>query len=363
MDKPSKTFSRAGFYLILLFSFFAAVSPAIAHIVAISAFALWIVEQLIFRNTDWVRDQMFFPIAGFILFALLASIVARLTSSESILPYTGYLAIFYFVVQRFVSFSEKRKMIIWTFIAGVILSSAVDAIIRFSQAELERSMVNPASQKISFFILIVFALILAFYSEGKNLKEKLFFGLLSLPLIAVAILSLNIHVILILSIFLIIIGAVKDRTALLPLGILIVVFFFGIFDGAPGFSLPEIINVLKSPVGEIFENNRMIEDVSFFGIVGGWSTGGLESRPDSFFIRLLASSGPPAVLLFLWIMVKQFRSDFVKFRKIAFRETKAFHLGIVLAIASFVLLSLFGSIFESSSAILIFWMILGMSEI
>ncbi|UCC80730.1 MAG: hypothetical protein JSW64_05065 [Candidatus Zixiibacteriota bacterium] len=363
MDKPSKTFSRAGFYLILLFSFFAPVSPAVAHIVAVSAFTLWIVEQLIFRNTDWIRDRMFFPVAGFIIFTLLAFFVARLNSSQSVLPYTGYLAIFYFVVQRFVSFSEKRKMIIWTFIAGVILSSAVDAILRFSRADLERSMMNPASQKISFFILIVFALILAFYSEGKNLKEKLFFGLLSLPLIAVAILTLNIHVILILLFFLIIIGVAKDRTALLPLGILIVIFYSGIFDTAPGFSLPEIINILKSRVSEIIENSRMIENIAFFGMSGGWDAAGLESRPDSFFIRLLASSGPPAILLFLWILVKQLRSDFVKFRKIAFREMKAFHLGIVLAIASFVLLSLFGSVFESGSAILIFWMILGMSEI
>lgn len=363
MDKPSKTFSRVGFYLILLFSFFAPVSPAIAHTVAILAFALWIVEQLIFRNVDWTQEEMFFPISGFIVFTLLAFVVARLNSSESVLSYTGYLAFFYFVVQRFVSFAEKRKMIIWTFIAGVILSSAVDTIMRFSRAELESSMVNPASQKISFFILIVFALILAYYSEGKNLKEKLFFGLLSLPLIAVAILSLNVHVILILLLFLVIMGVVKDRTAFIPLGILIVFFYSGIFDTAPGFSLPEIINILKSPTAEIVEHSRMIEHISFYGMFNGWGDAGFEYRPESFFIKLLVTSGPPAILLLFWILLKQFRSDFVKFRKIASREMKAFHLGIVLAIASFVLLGLFGSIFETASAVLIFWMILGMSEI
>ncbi len=363
MDKPSKTFSRAGFYLILLFTFFASVSPAIAHIAAVLAFALWVVEQLIFRNTDWVRDEMFFPVAGFIIITLLAFIVSRVNSSATVLPYTGYLAIFYFVVQRFVSFSEKRKMIIWTFIAGVLLSSAIDSVMRFSSAGLERSLVNPASQKISFYILIVFAMILAFYAEGRNPKEKLFFGLISLPLAAIAVLSLNSYVILILLFLFIIIGVFKDRSVFLLLGANLVLFFSGIFEIGSGISLPEIVNVLKAPIREFIVYGQTIENISFFGAIDGLNIAKIGFGPDSFFIKLLAAFGPPALLFFLWILFKQFRSDLVKFRKTLFREMKAFHLGVVLAIVSFVMLSLFGSIFESSSAVLVFWMILGMSEI
>ncbi|UCE67877.1 MAG: hypothetical protein JSU85_07690 [Candidatus Zixiibacteriota bacterium] len=363
MDKPSKTFSRAGFYLILLFTFFASISPAIAHIAAFLAFALWVVEQLIFRNTDWIQEEMFFPVAGFIIITLMALIVFRVNSSETVLPYTGYLAIFYFVVQRFVSFSEKRKMIIWTFIAGVVLSSAIDAVMRFFDAGLEKSMLNPASQETSFYILIVFAMILAFYAEGKNPKEKLFFGLISLPLAAIAILTLNIYVILILLFLFLIISLFKDRSAFLLLGAIFVLFFSGILDIGPGISLPEIINVIKAPIREFIESGRTIEKIAFFGAIDGWNTAKTGVAPDSFFIKLLAASGPPALLFFLWILFKQARSDFVKFRKILFREMKAFHLGVALAIVSFAILCLFGSIFESSAAVLVFWMILGMSEI
>jgi len=363
MDKPSKTFSGAGFYLILLFTFFAPVSPAIAHIAAVLAFILWIVEQAIFRNTDWVQEEMFFPVAGFILFTFLGFMISEINSSDSILPYTGYLAIFYFVVQRFVSFSEKRKMIIWTFIAGVVLSSGVDIVMRLSGAELERSIVHPASQTISFYILTVMAMVLAFYAEGKNLKEKLFFGLISLPLAAMAILTINIYVMLILSFLFLIISVFKDRTAFLPLGLFLILFFSGIFDTGQNFSLPEIINILKAPIGDFVENSEIIRNISYFGSNTGAGIAEPGVLPNSFFIKLLAAFGPPALLLFLWILVKQFRSDFVKFRKITFREMKAFHLSVVLAVASFAMLSLFGSIFESSSAVLVFWMILGMSEI
>jgi len=363
MDKPSKTFSSAGFYLILLFSFFAPVSPAIAHLAAILAFGMWVVEQLIFRNTDWVQEEMFFPVAGFIVFTLLAFIVSRINSSQTVLPYTGYLAVFYFVVQRFVSFSEKRKMIIWTFIAGVVLSAGVDIVMRLSGAELERSMVHPASQTISFYILIVFAVILAFYSEGKNLKEKLFFGLISLPLAVIAILTLNIYVMLILFFLFIIISVFKDRSAFLLMGLYLVILFSGIFETGQHFFSAETINILKSPLRSFSENSETIKNISFFGYNAGAGIAHPGVLSNSFFIKLLTAFGPPAFLLFLWILLKQLKSDFVKFRKTTFREMKAFHLGILLAVVSFTMLSLFGSIFESSSAILVFWMILGMSEI
>jgi hypothetical protein len=363
MDKTSKTFSGAGFYLVLIFSFFVSVYPAVAYIAAFLAFGLWILEQLIFRNADWIQEEMFSPVAGFIVFTLIASIVARIYSSTSILPYTGYLALFYFVVQRFVSFSEKRKMIVWTFIAGVILSSAVNTIKKISGAEFDSAIINSASQEISFFLLMVFGTILAFYSESDSPGEKLFFGFLSLPLVAIAVLTLNIHTILIMLVLFIVVGIAKDRTALIPLCIYLVIFFSGIFDIKTGFSLPEIINILNSPVRDLLANFRAIENLSFYGIFNGQGGAVLDPETRSSFIKLLAASGPPALLLLLWILVKQFRIDFVKFRKTALREMKAFHLGIVLAIASFIALNLFGSIFDSNPAILVFWMIMGMSEI
>jgi hypothetical protein len=362
MDRPSRTFSRAGFYLILLFAFFASVSPTIAHVVAVLAFVFWIIEQLIFRNTDWLHEEMFIPIAGFVLFTLLASIVSWINSTDSVMTYSGYLAIFYFVVQRFVSFPEKRKMIIWTFITGVVISSTIDAITRFVGAGLSVSMADTASQEISFFILVVFAVILAFYSEGENLKEKLFFGLIFLPLAAFAVLSLNIYVILISLFLFLMTGIFKDRSALILLGIYAVLLFAGVFKMAPGLSLPEIINTLKATANNLVGNFELMSNISFFGS-NTVNAAAIDISLDSFFIKLLAASGPPALLFFSWILVKQLRSDFVKTKKTAYREMRAFHLGILLATVSFILLSLFGSIFQWSSAILVFWMILGMSEI
>jgi hypothetical protein len=363
MDRPSKTFSKAGFYLIILFTFFVPLSPAISNLVAVLAFALWIIEQAIFRNTDWIQEEMFYPVAGFVFFTLLSFLVTRIYSSISILPYTGYLAVFYFVVHRFVSLSEKRKMIIWTFIAGVVLSSAIDIVMRFSLSGLESSVIDPASEKISFFIMIAFSLILAFYAEGRNLKEKLFFGLISMPLAVMAIMTFNLYVILSLLFLALLIGIFKDRSALIPATVFIALYYSGIFNGSQEISASEVINIAQSPFRDILENGSSLANISFFGMRSGSDLIEAGRFTNSFFVKLLLEAGPPAFFIFFWILFKQFRSELVKFRKITFREMKAFHLGIILAIGSFILLSLEGSVFDSSSAVLVFWMILGMSEI
>lgn len=363
MDRPSKTFSKAGFYLIILFSFFVPLSPGIAHLVAILAFALWIVEQVIFRNTDWIREEMFYPIAGFAFFTLLGFIIGKINSSIVIIHYTGYLAVFYFVVHRFVALSEKRKMIIWTFIAGVVLSSGIDIILRFSVSGLERSIIDPAPEKLSFFIMIVFSMIMAFYAEGRNLKEKLFFGLISVPLAVIAIMTFNIYVIISLLLLALLIGVLKDRSALIPLAVFAFLYFSGIFDAGRGISMTEAFNNVRAPISNIVGHGADLANLSFFGLKSGSESVLAGSLTDSFFLKLMLGAGPPAFLIFVWILFKQFRSDLVKFRKITFREMKAFHLGIILTIGSFVLLSLEGNVFDTSSAVLVFWMILGMSEL
>jgi hypothetical protein len=168
---------------------------------------------------------------------------------------------------------------------------------------------------------------------------------------------------LILFTLLVIISVFKDRTVFLLMGLYLIMLFSGIFEAGQHFSTTEIINILKSPLRSLTENSGVIKNISFFGFNAGAGIAEPGVLANSFFIKLLAAFGPPSLLLFIWILLKQLKSDLVKFRKITFREMKAFHLSILLAVVSFTMLSLFGSIFESSSAVFVFWMILGMSEI
>jgi hypothetical protein len=363
MDRPSKTFSKAGFYLILLFSFSISVFPAFAHVIAAAAFILWIVEQIIFRNFDWVKEDMFFPIAGFILFTFLGFLISRPDSFDLILPYTAYLALFYFVVQRFVSLSEKRKMVIWSFITGVVMSSGIKIIDALSSSNFEKSLAAPVSEDISFSMLIALAMALAFYSEGKMAREKLFFVFISIPLVAVAILSFNESLVLIALVLILIAGVMADRSLLLVLAIYLAFIITGVLEFENIFSISGLHQRLSLPVNEAVENYDIIKNVSFYGAHISPAALSAEYAPKSYFLKLLINYGPPALILFGWIIVKQLQMDFVKFHKISFREMKAFHLGAVITIISFILLSFFGTVFESHSIILIFWMVLGMSEI
>ena len=120
---------------------------------------------------------------------------------------------------------------------------------------------------------------------------------------------------------------------------------------------------MSIPVNEVIRHSDIIKNVSFYGAETPAAAMTGEDVVNSYFLKLLLSYGPIALILFGWIIAKQLRMDFVKFHKISFREMKAFHLGAIITIISFILLSLFGTVFESHSIILIFWMILGMSEI
>lgn len=362
MDRPSKTFSKAGFYLILLFAFSVSVFPAFAHIVAGIAFLLWIIEQIIFRNFDWLNEDMFYPIAGFIIFTFLGHIIFRPSSSDFVLPYTAYLAGFYFVVRRFVAFSEKRKMVIWSFVTGVIMSSGIRIIDAFSLHGFDKSLTSPVSGNITFTMLIALAMVLAFYSEGKTVREKLFFIFISVPLVAVALLSFNESLVLIAMVLILIAGILADRSLLLVFAVYLAFIITGVLEFENIFSLSELFQRLSLPVKEVSRNIEVVKNVSFYGAnFAAIAPGTIEV--NSYFLKLLLSYGPLSLILFGWIIAKQLQRDFVKFHKISFREMKAFHLGAIITVLSFILLSLFGTVLESHSTILIFWMILGMSEI
>ena len=212
-------------------------------------------------------------------------------------------------------------------------------------------------------MLMALAMVLAFYSEGKTVKEKIFFVFISIPLLAVAVLSFNESLLLIALVLILIAGIMADRSLLLVLGVYLALIVTGVLEFENIFTFSGLVQRVSLPVQEVFRNSELIKNASFYGTAISTASVTGETVVKSYFLRLLLSYGPLALVLFGWIIAKQLQMDFVKFHKISFREMKAFHLGAIITIISFILLNLFGTVFESHSIILTFWMILGMSEI
>ncbi len=365
MDRPSKTFSRAGFYLILLFSFCAPIFPNLAYILAAAAFMLWVLEQLIFRNTDWTGEPMFYPLAGFTAFLFISFIVSNINYSDSIMPFNAYLAIFYFVVHRFVPHSEKRKMILWTFIAGVILSTGIKLIIIFGQNDIGHLSRDFVSEELSYYMTLIFVIVLSFFSESENWREKFFFGLLSLPVAAVAIVSANQTALFAILLIMLLLGVFKDKSILITFIAVFILYTTGIFELTESVSFGKTVEFLISPFVAMSRHNLSIGgDVAFYGAnpaVGNTALYG--ARTNSYFLKLLIYSGPSALILIFWIFAGQVRRSFTKFRKVTSSEMKIYYLNVVLTVIVVVILNLYGSSFETSAPVLVFWMLLGMSEI
>ncbi len=361
MDRPSKTISNAGFYLVLLFSFCVSTFPGLAFYLAAAVTGIWFLELLIFKNSDLTSLELFYPIGGFVVFSIISW---ALSPDGSAIPYIGILSFFYIVVQRFVPFAEKRKMIVWTFISGVVLSSGIDLVSRLANAHFESLSAQAAPENLSFLIVLVFCLILAMYVEGQSSREKAFFGLVSLPLAAVVLFSFNKIAVLLLLIIILAIGIFKDRTLFIPFGVAVLILISDIFGIREAMNIKDYLDYAQSPIQEIWNNQELIGVAGFYGFGVDPALENIDWQGlNSFFIALIKNSGPPAIILLFWILFGQTRRDFVKFRKTAQREIKAYHFGLLLAMLVVIVMNMYGSTLDAPSSVMAFWMLLGMSEI
>jgi len=325
---------------------------------------IWVFELLMFRNRGWIEEPLFYPIAGLFLFSFLSIILSAIFADEIHISYLGLFSFFILLTRRFIRFPEKRKMIIWTFISGVVLTSGLDLIGRLATEPFDIYSSLPASENISFMMLIVFGFVLAYYAESSSVKEKIFFGLVSLPMAIVAILSFNKAAILFLIIIVVIVGISKDRTILIPLGLMILAVVIDLFGIKQIIVADDIIAFLFRPFTDIVSNIYFIDNARFFGstnVPAPYIPAHYFDR--NYLLKMIFEFGPLLLLLFFWIIGEKTRMNFIRFKKIKNREIRAYHLGTLLTIIAALLMNFYGSTFDSKTAVLAFWMILGMSEV
>lgn len=368
MAKPSAILIRIGFYLILLFSLSVSVFPRFAYVLAIAAFFIWLMELLIFRDTFWASSSLFNPIAGFAAFSVVAWLLSGLLYDRSPAPCVAIFSLFYFVARSFVRSPEKRKMVVWTFISGVVLVSGIDLFARWGSLFDPGFSPGPPTGSLPFLMMLVFCVVIAYYAQTRDYAEKLFFGLISVPIAALAVLAFDRAIMAILLLIFIGVGILKDRTVLIVVGLVIVVTFSGLFGIrekiVESTDAHDFIELAESPVYEMGRNFDVISAAGFYGGGGDPSEMDIRTIADQpFVITLIKYTGPPSLILFVWIMVERARRDLARIRKISFPEAKAYHLASLLIVIAVSISSLYVSMPGCSSAILALWLLLGMAEI
>jgi len=363
----NKISNNVGFYLLLLFALTVTVYPAASYVIAAAVALIWIFDVLIFRDVELIELPLFLPVIAFAIFSVIALAVAVVLGRTFVLAYVGPLMSFSLIVPGFIMSGEKRKMIVWSLIAGVMLAAGFDLISWWNNTSGSAGPVYRPGQPVSFMVGLVFCILIAFYAEAQSLREKLFLGFITLPLAGAAALSFDRSIALVVAFVVVVIGVFKDRTALIPLAVAFVI----LFSGALGinyyierdFSLRDYGTFVASPADVLDQDREVTDQAAFYGVGTapvreGQSTG----QDKAFFFNLVEDSGPPSLILFLWIVVVQAIQSLARTRKTILPEVKTFHLGILLVLGAVVIMNLYGMAFHFPSTILATALLLGMTE-
>lgn len=358
---------NAGFYMLLLFAFFISAYPRISFILGGAILLIWLLDFAIFRNVDWGEYALFYPIAAFIIFTILSSVLALIYNKTSSFSQTSLLFASYFLAPGLVASTQRRKMILWAFLTGIMLVCTIHLIKWWNIFSITGVYIYDPGQPFIYFIILAFAILIAMYAESPLIREKAFLSLIWLPLLAITILSMDKTMVITLLLIIVLVGILKDRTLFIPMGVAAAIIFsgyLGIRDYVEmNLNLSDLKEFVVAPVTNINNNSLYDSDIKFFGASASSDNYSVESNESTFLVRLFRNSGPPALILLAWIIIEQGRLSFAKRKRLTLPDSKAFHLAILLILLSVIIADIYGSAFEYPSAVLASWMMLGMSEI
>jgi hypothetical protein len=352
----------------MIFAFTSALYPRGAYLAAAGLLFLWLLDLLIFREPEFVKLPLYYPTLAFILFLGIAWVVARINGQDHKFAYLGFLALFYFVVPGFVVTSEQRKMILWTFISSILLYSGLRLVTWWSGIPEVGSPPVILTQPHITFLALAICVLAAHMTEAENVFEFGFYILACIPLVLLALLSLDKTILIILPAIALSIAIFRDRRVFIPLAIFALLMILGV--GEINYYIEKTIgwreyaDFALVPINVVLYDPDMITHASFFGAAISNTGLGLDSIIESrFLLDLIKYSGAPAGLLLLYIFFERARESFFKRRKVALPEERTYHLTVLLVLIATVILNLYSTSFYFPNVVLTTWLILGTSEV
>jgi hypothetical protein len=363
----NKHLTNAGFYLLMVFAFFVAIYPRAAYGAAAMILLIWILDLVIFKEPEFIQMTLFYPIIMFGIFILAAWGIARVYGVGIEYLYLIPCFVFYLAVSGFVISGQQRKMIMWTFVGGVLLLAGLQLARWWSGLPIDESPGALWSRPSATFVPLAFCVLVSFWAEARAVRERAFFLMVSLPLLVVIFIALDNALLAAFLTIIFVFALVKDRRGLAAFGIVMAVMIFNI--GGVGRYISEAIGAsefaefLTAPLaGGVFEDS-LVEEASFFGTgVSSTEIAGADQLP-SFFIDLTRQLGPPALLLIVYIFLERARESFFKRRKVTSAEEKSYHLSVLMLLGALFVLNLYGPAFCFPNVVLAAWMLLGISEV
>ncbi len=362
----NKILINSGFYLLLLFAFSITVYPTAAYVLAGAIFLIWVLDLLIFRETDINELPLFYPILSFAAVLLAGGMVSLIYGHIFPYAYVALLSFFYFIVPGFVRSGEQRRMVLWTFIAGAMLVTGLHLILWWATFTNITMRLKPLSTPSLFMVTMAFSFLLSFYAESRSIREKVFLAMVSIPFALVVILSGDKTAMLFILIVIILIAIFRDRSIFIPLGLAILFILSGAFGIdyyiEQDFMPSTFKEFIMHPIEQIKSSPETVLATSFYG-EAALPNESSAAAGQSFFLDLIRFAGPPAILLLFWVLFEKAREAYFKHRRSVEQQPRAYHLISLLTVIAAVVMNFYGPAFEYPSIILASWLIWGMSQI
>lgn len=376
MERTNPYLNNIAFYLLLVFAFIIMISNALAATLITIILFIWITQTVAYRRLEWLDYPLFWPIAALIAYKTIVLLVSGYVGKFGASFEQIALPLIYFIVPTVVVTIERRRKVVWIFITGAVLVSGIGIIRYLMDISVRASSIISGVNTFAFFLTITLGLILSYFVHKKKYIEKLFYGLVSIPIFACIVLTMTRSVYGVVAVYMLFLGIFKDRKLLVPILILIPTFYFFM----PG-AIEKIQNRLDfsntkhffSYRDVLFEHSMAkIDEVGFFGY-------GINSFPEvidikseprlpqsmpswhNMYFEFLFDGGPFSLLILLWILIVQTRYSIERYRITKNNEQKIFQLGVLLLLICMVLVGFLDNPINDQIVSMYFWTLLGMS--
>jgi O-antigen ligase len=379
VERTNTYLNDIAFALLMLFAFVMLLSNALAEILIALMIVIWVAQTLAYRRKDWLDYPLFKPIAAYIGYKIVVLIASGYHGTFGLVLEQLVLPILYFMVPTIVVTYERRRKVVWLLIAGAVVAAGVGIIKYILQAEERVSSIVSGTSTFSFYLAVIMGIVFSIFVFSKQIREKVFMGLVSIPLILGIVLSFTRASYLAAAAFTAFLGIFKDRRLL----ILIVMVAGGIYVFQPRI-LSNIDKRFDTANTHKFYSHRDVltnlalskaEEIRFlgFGINSFPELVDVENNPDftaktinnwhNMYLEALYDGGPFALIFLLWIFYTQTRYSFARFRKTRNDEHKMYQLSFLILIFCMLVIGCFMDPMRDPIISMLFWMYLGLSLI
>ena len=377
MERTNTYLNNVAYSLLMVFAFVMMLTNSFAEIVAVAILFIWIAQTIAYRRRNWLDYPLFLPLVAFTGYKLIVLLVNGHGGTSNKIVEQMILPMIYFMVPTIVVNTERRRKIIWLLIAGAVIAASI-GIIKFFTGDVKRaSSIVSGWYTLAIYLSFCLIFVISLGAYAKKIQEKIFYALMSLPLILGVIVTFTraIYVTTTLSAF--IIGIYKDRRLLAFILVAIALIF--IFS-------PQVNDMFVNR----FDTSDMKKFYSYRDVI--WSFGLPEAKEPGFFgyglnsysklldtnhnaklektritnwhnmyLQHLLDGGPFLLLILIWMFMRQFKYSFDIFRKTKDGEQKLFQIAVIMVLISFLAIGLFADPFQDPIISMLFWILMGLS--